>query len=344
MCFSNFMNPTHATQARAAGGGGRRLARAWGIGVALTLAVGAGPSAAQPVQGPRPRLQVGPRPSRAPALTKVPRKRLRRPQLTGTAADRKLRRAAAQPPPAPPCSGIGHLQLRPGGLIPGEEASFEITVAGAHIGRMDAKVGAPQAAKGRRWIPLFGRARTTLLASAFKAMVARHQSQVEPARLYPYYVQADATYGDDPRWERVHFGPHKVDIQYLLKGQERRRSYTREARPMDIVSLAYSARRLRLWVGMKACQEVYGVRRLWRMDAEVVGTTRVSTLAGTQDAYEVKIRFVRMPTPGLRTQNPPRVDMVVFVSKDEHQMPLSFEATMSGVTARASLSRWKLPR
>lgn len=296
--------------------------------LALTAALGlaraahADPAGLRPVKA-QPKLQrVLKRPARPPR------------------AHRQLKKTAA----TPPCAGLGALPMREGGLIPGEEASYDISIAGAHIGRMDAKVGTPQRIKGHTVIPLFGRARTTLLISAFQSMVGRHQSHVEPSRLLPYSVQADSTYGGDPRWERVHFKGGEVDIEYLMKGKERKRQYRRGKPAMDIVSAAYSARRLKLSEGMHACQEVYGVRRLWRMEAKVVGSAKLRTLAGPKQTYKVQISFDRMPTPGLRRKNPPHVDMTVYITKDDAQLPVAFEATMQGVTAHAKLSRWKLPK
>jgi hypothetical protein len=157
-------------------------------------------------------------------------------------------------------------------------------------------------------------------------------------------VRVESKYGDDPRWEKIRFyeSSRKVTADFLLQGQELSRTYVGEHDLTDILTMIYAARRVNLAVGMKGCQDVFGARRLWRMDASVDRLVEIDTIAGKREAYRVKTVFDRRPTVGLDNHNPPKVEIDVYLSNDETQAPLMFTIRQGPITADAKLVRWSL--
>ena len=247
--------------------------------------------------------------------------------------------------PPPSCAGMERLPHRAENPFKvGEELAYELSVAGAFVGRLEIKIGEPRQVQGRTVIPLFGRARTNGFVSTFEAFEGRYMSLVDPVTLVPLGVRVEATYGGDPRWEKIRFHEdhRKVTADFLLQGQELSRTYVGEHGLTDILTMVYAARRVNLELGMKGCQDVFGARRLWRMDAQVDRLVEVDTIAGRREAYEVRTKFDRRPTPGLDNQNPPKVEIDVFLANDATQAPLMFTIRQGSITANAKLVRWSL--
>jgi hypothetical protein len=245
----------------------------------------------------------------------------------------------------PACAGMERLPHRTENPFkPGEELAYELSVGAAFVGRLEMKIGEPRQAQGKTVIPLFGRARTNGFVSTFEPFEGRYMSLVDPVTLVPIGVRVESTYGGDPRWEKIRFHEdhRKVTADFLLQGQELSRTYAGEHDLTDILTMVYAARRVNLTVGMQGCQDVFGARRLWRMAARVDRVVEIDTIAGKRSAYEVKTSFARLPTPGLDNRNPPKVEIDVFLSKDESQAPLSFAIRQGPITADAKLVRWSL--
>jgi hypothetical protein len=227
---------------------------------------------------------------------------------------------------------------------PGEELAYELSVGAAFVGRLEIKIGEPRQAQGKTMLPLFGRARTNAFVSTFEPFEGRYMSLVDPQTLEPIGARVESTYGGDPRWEKIKFfeEQRKVTADFLLQGQELSRTYASDHDLTDILAMLYAARRVNLEVGMKACQDVFGARRLWRMDATVEKVVDVDTIAGKRTAYKVKTVFDRRPTAGLDNSHPPRVEIDVFLANDDTRAPLMFTVRQSGITAEAKLVRWSL--
>lgn len=259
-------------------------------------------------------------------------------------ADPPTARATPGGSPGRACAGIRALQVAspPAPLRSGEELGWRLTVAGAYVGKLETKVGRPREVNGRTLLPLFGRARTTALVASIKPFVGRYMTMVDPADLRPIGLQTELTYGDDPRWEKVRFRKEQrqVEARYFAAGKKGRRGYLTDHGATDLLTLLYTARRIRISEGDSACQDVFGARRLWRMTGRVTGTTEVSTPVGKKEAHRLELRFVRKPHPSLRRHDPPTYDLVAFVSKDSYRTPLRFEVKLSGITAVGHLDRW----
>ncbi len=277
---------------------------------------------------------------------------LKRPQLLGRLRP-DLRKRSAQkriaPKPKrealPKCEGMAVLptyDTRPFAI--GEELSYELTVAGAYLGRFETKVGKPRRVGGETVIPLFGRARTNSFVSAIQPFAGRYMAMVNPETLRPVGLRVEAKFGDDDRWEKVKFSKDlvKATVDYRLKGHERRRDWMTDHQLTDLLSMLYAARSVRITPGATACQDVFGARRLWRMDAKVEGIEKVDTPVGKKDAFKVATKFLRKNHRTLSRTNRPRAEVDIYFAADGSQTPLKFVVRSQGVEATGTLVRWSL--
>ena len=257
------------------------------------------------------------------------------------------RPAAASVEKLPPCPGVR--LLRTAGAPPfhtGEELGYELSVAGVYVGRLDLKVGAPRAVGEQKAMTLFGRARTNSFASQFKPFTGRWMSLLELATLRPLAMRVEARYGEDPRWERASFDGEArgVKTEFLYQGAEGARSYERrEATMFDLLSALYYARTRVLEPGPETCQEVYVDKRVWRMDAKVLGVENVETPAGPRRAIRAETKLERVPHPDFDPKHKrPSMRMDIFFSADDNRVPLAFVITTDQVTGRGDLVSWSL--
>jgi hypothetical protein len=268
----------------------------------------------------------------------------RRPIPLG-APDRRSARSEAKPSEvvgSAECRGIG---LEPSGRPPfkvGEELTYDLSIAGMYVGRMEVKVGKPRSVGGRNALALFARARTSGFTSTFKSFLGRYMVLSDAQSFHPIVVRSESKYGEDPRTEHARFSAAKnVSAQYLQQGKSGERAYERQAPLYDILTLLYYARLLPLKAGMSICQEVYADKRLWRMEAEVTGVESVMTAAGNKDALAVKTRWVRMPHPDFDPKREaPKVEVDIYFSTEPHRVPLTFTARAKEGTAKGDLVRW----
>lgn len=276
-----------------------------------------------------------------PTAQGVQPKALRR----GLTLRRQLPRFVVPAKRARACKGMEKLPTRTERPFEiGEELAYEINISGAYVGRLEIKIGSPRNLNGKMVIPLFGRARTSSFVSTVQPFEGRYMALVDPETLAPVGVRVEGTYGGDARWERIRFmnTQRKVTAEFLLEGQERTRTYVGQHELTDILSMLYAARRIRLSEGLSGCQDVFGARRLWRMDAKVEDLVEIETPAGRKRAYKVGTVFDRRPTPGLSSSKRPRFEIDVFLADDRSQAPLQFVMRQGGITAEAKLVRWSL--
>lgn len=226
---------------------------------------------------------------------------------------------------------------------PGEELAYELTVAGMSVGRFETKVGKPRVVDGKRMMSFFGRARTGSFASTFKKFTGRYMSIAEPATLSPIGVRVEATYGDDPRWEKAEFSDKhtKLVATFLYQGKEGTRVYDKDDPLSDILTMLYYSRTRDLVAGTVSCHEVFGARWLWRMDAKVIGEADVDTPVGKKRAIKVTTKFTRSQHQDVRP-NQPKFEMDIYFAKDATQAPLLFEIHYDKITAQGRLVRWSL--
>jgi hypothetical protein len=244
------------------------------------------------------------------------------------------------------CSGI--LLAGRGGapaFMPGEELSYDLSTSGLDIGRLELKVGRPRTWNGHPALPLFARARTHGFASTVKAASGRWMSLVDPASMRPLALRVESTYGADQRHEQVRFDKKamRAKSEFLYEGKTGTRDFEDLTPVFDVLSLLYFARTRALSEGTAACQDVFGDRRMWRLEAKVQGVKQVATPAGDKPTHLVTTVFESLPHPDMEPGKPvSRIELDLYFADDESQAPLAFEVRTKKMTARGELKSWTL--
>lgn len=239
-----------------------------------------------------------------------------------------------------PCAALPR-PTRDLSFAPGEELTFELSVAGMMLGRMEIKVGRPRTYKGKPALTLFGRARTSGWASSLKAFSGRYMVLVDPNTLEPFELRTDTTYGTDPRRETTLFGATQFATDFRQDGRDQARTWPLRMPGFDLLTLLYLTRRLALEPSTALCHEVYADKRLWRVEGEVRGTDTIETAAGERRATRLDTRWTRMPHADFDPKRePPRIDLEAYFAADGARVPLLFYAKTKDYTAKAELVRW----
>jgi hypothetical protein len=278
----------------------------------------------------------------APPIQLRPLERLPAPQA---AAHERL--AAARPAAKPaafadraPCAALPR-PTREVSFAPGEELTFELSVAGMMLGRMEIKVGRPRTYKGKPAMTLFGRGRTSGWASSLTAFSGRYMVLVDPDTLEPFELRTDTTYGTDPRLETTLFGATQFATDFRQDGRDQARTWALRMPGFDMLTLLYLTRRLALEPSAELCHEVYADKRLWRVEGEVRSTETIETAAGERRATRLDTRWTRMPHGDFDPKRePPRIDLEAYFAADGARVPLLFYAKTKDYTAKAELVRW----
>jgi len=242
-----------------------------------------------------------------------------------------------------PCLGILIPPSAGSPFLPGEELTYELSVAGVTVGKLELKAGKPRMVEGAKAESFFGRARTKGLAATLKNFEGRYMAVVEPKLYHPLELRSETTVGDDPRHEIARFSRdfRGVSANYRINGKSEERSYARDRPIYDMLTLLYQSRRLDLSPGTKICQEVYADKRMWRVDAEVMGVQSLRTPVGVKNALRVKTTWERMPHPDFDPKKEaPKFEIDMFYTTDAFKAPLAFEARTKEITARGDLVRW----
>ena len=226
----------------------------------------------------------------------------------------------------------------------GEELTYKLSIKGLHIGKLETRVGSPKSFNNEIVLPFFGKAATSSFLASVVPFEGRYMTMVNPETFAPIGLRTELTYGKDKRWERARFSNQgrSLDVDYRLKGQEKRRSYRNmEHELTDVLSMMYETRLYVFEVGKKVCQDVFGSRRVWRMDAEVLGTSKIDTPSGPKLSYHVRARFDRRPVRGLSNTKRPKMIVEAFYSADDYKVPLRFHVTTDKVSSEGTLVSWK---
>lgn len=255
-----------------------------------------------------------------------------------------VRSPKAVPPPTEDvdsCGGIFGLDF--GDAAPprvGERFEYELTMAGAYMGKLELSVGTPRKLPSGQAVPLMGRVRTNAFVSALKPVEGRYMAMIDTQSLLPLGAKVEATIGDDPRWETIRFleGGTKGETRYLFRGKEAQRSYDGSHRLLEGLSLLHFARQAPLLEGLSACQEVISTRRLWRIHATVLGKETVETPVGDKPAYRVRASFARVRPDGKKARG---VEIDILLGDMPGRPPLAFEMRRGDVSGRARLLSWK---
>jgi hypothetical protein len=242
--------------------------------------------------------------------------------------------APAAPPPAPPpsdaeCVGLPALQL-PLAFTEGESLDFKLDAMGAEAGTMTMKVLPPKEGQ----LPIQVEAQTNTFFAKIRRVKGLATSYMHPKTLRPSRYTEDTTENEVHKTADVRFkaADQSVAIAYTVGKASGSHQYRYVHGGLDVAGAIYMMRQLQLKEGASLCFDVYGIRRLWRMDAKVEGKEHVSLPLGEFDAWHLAGVAVRLDDHRVRRE------IHVWISADERRLPLVAVGSIDLGAVRATLT------
>ncbi|ABF89121.1 hypothetical protein MXAN_2637 [Myxococcus xanthus DK 1622] len=248
--------------------------------------------------------------------------------------------AKAEEPEAPltvaPCNAALPALRTPLAFMPGEVLEFDLDAMGAQAGTMTMRVHKQKDGH----LPIQVEAQTNTFFSKVRRVRGSATAYLHPRTLRPNRYVEDTMENEQRRKVEVAFGQKertvKVDYQFgqRPKGQF---NYTFDKDGLDVAGAIYLLRQLPLKDDLQVCFDVYGVRRMWRMQGAVVKREQVTTPLGQFNAWHVTGTAVRLDRPKQKRE------VHVWISDDARRLPLAAVGTIDLGAVRATLTSVSRP-
>jgi hypothetical protein len=237
--------------------------------------------------------------------------------------------------PVPVCPNPLPTLRTPIAFMPGEELEFDLDAMGAQAGKMTMKVQRPD--KGT--LPVQIEAQTNTFFSKVRRVKGVGTSYLHPRTLRPSRYTEDAVENEVARKVDVAFGPkdRTVKVDYVMGKRSGRFDYTYDKDGLDVAGTIYLLRQLPMKEGLPLCFDVYGIRRMWRMNGTVVKREHISLPIGEFDAWYLTGTAVRLDRPSQKRE------VHVWISDDARRLPLVAVGTIDLGAVRATLTSYSRP-
>ncbi|MCY1015251.1 DUF3108 domain-containing protein [Pyxidicoccus sp. MSG2] len=235
-----------------------------------------------------------------------------------------------------PCAQALPALRTPMAFMPGEVLEFDLDAMGAQAGKMTMRV---QKQKDGQ-LPVEVEAKTNSFFSKVRRVHGNAITYLHPRTLRPKRYIEDTTENEQRRKVEVAFGAkdRSVKVDYQVgqrpKGQL---NYTYDKDGLDVAGSIYLLRQLPLQENMQVCFDVYGVRRLWRMQGSVVKREQVTTPLGQFQAWHMQGMAIRLDRPSQKRE------VHVWISDDARRLPLAAVGTLDLGAVRATLTSVSRP-
>ncbi|WAM29074.1 DUF3108 domain-containing protein [Myxococcus sp. NMCA1] len=248
--------------------------------------------------------------------------------------------AKAEEPEGPltvaPCDSALPALRTPMAFMPGEVLEFDLDAMGAQAGTMTMRVHKQKDGH----LPIQVEAQTNTFFSKVRRVHGSATAYLHPRTLRPKRYVEDTLENEQRRKVDVAFGQKertvKVDYQFgqRPKGQF---NYTFDKDGLDVAGAIYLLRQLPLKDDLQVCFDVYGVRRMWRMQGSVVKREQVTTPLGQFNAWHMTGTAVRLDRPKQKRE------VHVWISDDARRLPLAAVGTIDLGAVRATLTSVSRP-
>jgi uncharacterized protein DUF3108 len=237
--------------------------------------------------------------------------------------------------PVPACPNPLPALRTPISFMPGEELEFDLDAMGAQAGKMTMKVQRPD--KGT--LPVQIEAQTNTFFSKVRRVKGVGTSYLHPKTLRPSRYTEDATENEVHRKVDVAFGAkdRSVKVDYVMGPKTGHFDYTYDKDGLDVAGAIYLMRQLPMKEGLPVCFDVYGIRRLWRLNGSVVKREHISLPLGQFDAWYLTGTAVRLDRPSQKRE------LHVWISDDARRLPLVAVGTIDLGAVRATLTGYSRP-
>ena len=241
-----------------------------------------------------------------------------------------------QKPVVAPCAQALPALRSPMAFMPGEVLEFDLDAMGAQAGKMVMRV---QKQKDGH-LPVEVEAQTNSFFSKVRRVRGSATTYLHPRTLRPRRYIEDTTENEQRRKVEVAFGQKdrsvKVDYQ-IGKRPKGQFNYTYDKDGLDVAGSIYLLRQLPLQENLQVCFDVYGVRRLWRMQGSVVKREQVTTPLGQFNAWHMQGVAIRLDRPSQKRE------VHVWISDDARRLPLAAVGTIDLGAVRATLTSVSRP-
>ena len=234
-----------------------------------------------------------------------------------------------------PCANPLPALRTPIAFMPGELLEFDLDALGANAGKMTMRVQRPENGS----LPVQIEAKTNTFFSKVRRVNGSAVSYLHPKTLRPSRYTEDATENEVQRKVEAAFSAkdRSVKVDYVIGKRKGRYNYTYDKDGLDVAGAVYLLRQLPMKEGLPVCFDVYGIRRLWRMNATVVKRERVSLPVGQFDAWYLSGTAVRLDKPSQKRE------VHVWISDDARRLPLVAVGTIDLGAIRATLTAYSRP-
>lgn len=247
------------------------------------------------------------------------------------------------PPAAPTAQAEVRGEL---GLVPGEQMSFEVHLAGVPVGEAVLAVGERGQVDGRHALTVRSKLSTIGAVRLVRPVDDESTTVVDAASGAPLTLDTHVLLGGQETFTTARFGEGQAVVEVRRAKDHAAIPYTvqfGEAPAHDAHSAMAELRTWRPAPGAKRTMWAVGGRRLWRVDLTYVGTESLGTAAGNRRATRLDgVGYRARPDRSLDERRPPRRFSVWF-SDDSDRVPLRIGAITELGDVRIDLLEYARP-
>lgn len=239
-------------------------------------------------------------------------------------------------PPIPDAKCLKLPAIKPPFVFaPGEELEYDVDAMGAVAAKLYLRALPP---KNGLW-PIQVEAKSNTLFSKVRRVSGGGISYLSPKDLHPVRYEEDTVENEVRKTASVQFNQKqkRVKIRWQQGEKKGEHEYQFANDGLDLAGAMYLIRHLPMEVGKQYCFDVYGIRRLWRVDAKVEAREHVSLPVGEFEAFHLSGLAVRLDQPKFRRE------LHMWFSDDKRRLPLVAVGVIDIGAVRATLSGFQRP-
>ena len=237
--------------------------------------------------------------------------------------------ADAKPPPTdaqcnrlPPPRGAA-------AFAPGERLSFDLDALGAKAGSMTLRTLQPDT-QGQ--LPVEFTAQTSPFFSNIRRVKGNALSYLNPKTLRPTRYVENSVENETKRSAEALFHEGALRSTFRIDDKPGRRDFRTTRDTLDNLGAIYLLRQLPLSKGMPICFDAFGIRRLWRVSAKVLGREHVKIALGEFEAWHISGEAVRLD------DNHQRREIHLWITDDARRLPVVAVGSLDFGAIRATLT------
>ena len=240
----------------------------------------------------------------------------------------------AAPPPPPVCPANALLPAR---VPTGEQLTFKLDVLGVELGTFEMTVArAPSADRSLGATLVQARGKTSDVVSSNARRVDGWSSALITADGEPVRYREEFDEGNTHRSQEVQFPARSgaLDVRATRNGDPDPVALAATPGARDLLSSLFVLRRQKLLPGGQLCAEIYGARRMWRVDGKVAERPElVETLLGKVEAIRIDAVATRLDDPRVTRK------AHVWITTDARRLPVVILGDIRGRYVRAQLAQ-----